>query len=287
MEHRQLGRSGLRVSALGLGTMGFGGAGKFANVGELDVQAAGRQIDLCLDAGVTFVDTANVYSQGASEEIVGKAIARAPRPHHARHQGALLDGRRAQRRRPLAPPHHQGRARTACAASAPTGSTSTRSTSGTARRRSRRRSSALDTLVRARQGPLRRLLELRRLADVQGARHRRHRRGYQPFVSNQVYYSLQARDAEYEIVPAALDQGVGLLIWSPLAGGLLSGKYRRGVEAPAGLAPADRVGRAAGPRPGRPLRHRRGAGRDRRGARRLRRPGRAGLDARPPRRHAR
>ena len=57
---------------------------------------------------------------------------------------------------------------------------------------------------------------------------------YQPFVSNQVYYSLQARDAEYEIIPAAIDQGLGLLIWSPLAGGLLSGKYRRGIEAPAG-----------------------------------------------------
>ena len=60
------------------------------------------------------------------------------------------------------------------------------------------------------------------------------RDGLQPFVSNQVYYSLQARDAEYEIVPSAIDQGVGLLIWSPLAGGLLSGKYRRGIEAPAG-----------------------------------------------------
>ena len=56
----------------------------------------------------------------------------------------------------------------------------------------------------------------------------------QRFVSNQVFYSLQARDAEYEIIPAAIDQGLGLLIWSPLAGGLLSGKYRRGIEAPAG-----------------------------------------------------
>jgi len=74
MEHRQLGRSGLQVSVLGLGTMGFGGGGNFANVGQIGVEGATRQLDLCLDAGVTFVDTANVYSTGVSEEIVGKAI---------------------------------------------------------------------------------------------------------------------------------------------------------------------------------------------------------------------
>jgi aryl-alcohol dehydrogenase-like predicted oxidoreductase len=59
-------------------------------------------------------------------------------------------------------------------------------------------------------------------------------RGLQRYVSQQIYYSLQARDAEYELVPLALDQGVGILVWSPLAGGLLSGKYRRGVEGPTG-----------------------------------------------------
>jgi aryl-alcohol dehydrogenase-like predicted oxidoreductase len=60
------------------------------------------------------------------------------------------------------------------------------------------------------------------------------RHGYQRFVTQQIYYSLQARDAEYELVPLAVDQGVGILVWSPLAGGLLSGKFRRGVEGPAG-----------------------------------------------------
>jgi aryl-alcohol dehydrogenase-like predicted oxidoreductase len=60
------------------------------------------------------------------------------------------------------------------------------------------------------------------------------RRGYRRFVTHQIYYSLQAREAEYELVPLAVDQGVGILVWSPLAGGLLSGKYRRGVEGPAG-----------------------------------------------------
>jgi len=59
-------------------------------------------------------------------------------------------------------------------------------------------------------------------------------RGYQRFVSQQIYYSLQAREAEYELIPAGLDQGVGVLVWSPLVGGLLSGKYRRGEGAPEG-----------------------------------------------------
>src|SRR3954452_3420746 len=74
MDYRQLGRSGLRVSSITLGTMGFGGQGPFANVGRLGVDDCRRQLDLCLDAGVNLVDTANVYSQGASEEIVGEAL---------------------------------------------------------------------------------------------------------------------------------------------------------------------------------------------------------------------
>src|SRR4051812_14842787 len=74
MEHRQLGASGLRISALTLGTMTFGGGGKFANVGTTDLEGARRQIDMCLDAGVTLVDTADVYSDGVSEEIVGEAL---------------------------------------------------------------------------------------------------------------------------------------------------------------------------------------------------------------------
>src|SRR5919197_536923 len=74
MDYRQLGSSGLRVSALTLGTMTFGGTGKFAAVGSTDVAGATRQIDLCLDRGINFIDTANVYSNGLSEEILGEAI---------------------------------------------------------------------------------------------------------------------------------------------------------------------------------------------------------------------
>ena len=74
MEYRQLGSSGLRVSALTLGTMTFGGRDNFATVGSTDVAGATRQIDLCLDRGVNFIDTADVYSGGLSEEIVGEAL---------------------------------------------------------------------------------------------------------------------------------------------------------------------------------------------------------------------
>src|SRR5271166_4443258 len=79
MEYRQLGRSGLRVSVLTLGTMTFGGSGHFAKVGNTDTDGARRQIAMCLDAGVNLIDTANVYSAGRSEEIVGEALAGMPR----------------------------------------------------------------------------------------------------------------------------------------------------------------------------------------------------------------
>jgi len=232
MEHRQLGRSGLQVSVLGLGTMGFGGGGNFANVGQIGVEGATRQLDLCLDAGVTFVDTANVSSTGVSEEIVGKAIggrrerivlatkARFPMGEGANDAGLsrrhLISECEASLRRlgtdyiDLYQVHEWD------------GLTPLEETLET-----------LDTLVRS--GKVRyvgcsnysgwQMTKALGLSD---------RLGYQRFVSEQVYYSLQARDIEYEIVPAAVDQGVGILVWSPLAGGLLSGKYRRDREAPAG-----------------------------------------------------
>src|SRR4051812_22673308 len=74
MDYRTLGRSGLRVSALTLGTMTFGGRGDFAKVGDTDARTAARQLDLCLDAGVNVIDTANVSSDGEPEEIVGQIL---------------------------------------------------------------------------------------------------------------------------------------------------------------------------------------------------------------------
>src|ERR1700759_1009672 len=74
MDYRQLGSSGLRVSTLTLGTMTFGGHGNFAKVGSTDVTGARRQVDMCLDAGINLIDTADVYSRGAAEEIVGEVL---------------------------------------------------------------------------------------------------------------------------------------------------------------------------------------------------------------------
>src|SRR5918997_1868917 len=74
MDYRQLGRSGLKISTITLGTMGFGGTGWASPVGHLDVQAARRQIDICLEAGVNLIDTADIYSNGLSEEILGQAL---------------------------------------------------------------------------------------------------------------------------------------------------------------------------------------------------------------------
>jgi len=232
MEYRQLGSSGLRVSAITLGTMTFGGRGWAAAVGEVDVEGARRQITMALDAGVNLIDTADVYSEGLSEEIVAKALPVA-------REDVLLA---TKVRMPMGDgPNDAGLSRhhiiRGCEASLRRlgtdyidlyqvhewdGHTPLDETL-----------QALDDLVSA--GKVRyigasnyagwQLMKALGISD---------RRDLARFVSQQIYYSLQARDAEYELVPVAVDQGLGILVWSPLAGGLLSGKYRRGVEAPAG-----------------------------------------------------
>ena len=232
MEHRQLGASGLRVSVLTLGTMTFGGRGNFAKVGTTDLEQATRQVDLCLDRGVTTIDTADVYSGGVSEEIVGAAI-------KGRRDRIVLATK--ARMRMGDGPNDAGLSRrhliAACEASLRRlgtdhidlyqvhewdGQTPLEETL-----------QALDALVQS--GKVRYVgcsnyagWQMTKALGISA------REGYQRFVSQQVYYSLQARDAEYEIVPSAIDQGVGILVWSPLAGGLLSGKYRRGQDGPAG-----------------------------------------------------
>jgi aryl-alcohol dehydrogenase-like predicted oxidoreductase len=232
VEYRLLGRSGLKVSVLTMGTMSFGGRGPFANVGTTGVDEARRQIDACLAAGVNLIDTADVYSGGLSEEIVGEVLrgrrddvlvatkvrmSMGPGPNDAglsKHH--IIAGCEASLRRlgtdyiDLYQVHEWD------------GVTPLEETL-----------SALETLVAA--GKVRyvgcsnytgwQLLKALGTADQAGLPR---------FVSQQIYYSLQSRDAEYELVPAAIDQGLGILVWSPLAGGLLSGKYRRGVQAPAG-----------------------------------------------------
>jgi aryl-alcohol dehydrogenase-like predicted oxidoreductase len=232
MEYRQLGSSGLRVSALTLGTMTFGGQGDFAKVGATDVAAARRQIDVCIDAGVNLIDTADVYSQGASEDIVGEVL-------FGRRDDVLLATK--VRMRMGEGPNMEGLSRhhviEGCEASLRRlrtdhidlyqvhewdGSVPLQETL-----------SALDQLVR--DGKVR-YVGVSNFAGWQlmKALGISERDGLARFVSQQIYLSLQERSAEYELIPAAADQGLGTLIWSPLAGGLLSGKYRRGEDAPEG-----------------------------------------------------
>jgi aryl-alcohol dehydrogenase-like predicted oxidoreductase len=225
MEYRQLGHSGLRISALTLGTMTFGGRGGFSAVGTTDIDGARRQVHMCLDAGVNLIDTADVYSGGVAEEITGEVIkgrrdslllsskvrmTMGEGPNDAglsRHH--IIEGCEASLRR-LGTDHidiyhvHEWDGQT----------------------RLEETLSALNSLVSA--GKVR-YLGVSNYAgwQVMKALAVADSHGFERFAAQQIYYSLEARDAEFELVPLAVDQGLGILVWSPLAGGLLSGKYRR------------------------------------------------------------
>jgi aryl-alcohol dehydrogenase-like predicted oxidoreductase len=232
VDYRQLGKSGLRVSALTLGTMSFGGRGQFRHVGNTDLAGAIRQIDMCLAAGINLIDTADVYSDGLSEEIVGQAL-------EGRRDEVLIA---TKARFPMGPgPNDAGLSRhhliEACNASL-----------------RRLRTDHIDlyqvhewdgqTPLEETLAALEHLLAAGKVRyvgcsnfagwQVMKALGVADRERLPRFVSQQVYLSLQERSAEFEIVPSALDQGLGILVWSPLAGGLLSGKYRRGERAPEG-----------------------------------------------------
>jgi aryl-alcohol dehydrogenase-like predicted oxidoreductase len=228
MEYRQLGRSGLRVSTLTLGTMTFGGVGGFSAVGATDVEGARRQVDLCLDAGVNLIDTADVYSGGLAEEITGQVI-------KGRRESLLLSTK--VRMSMGQGPNDAGLSRqhiiAGCEASLRRLATDhidiyhVHEWDG--QTRLEETLSALNSLVDA--GKVRylaasnyagwQLMKALAMADAHG---------YERFAAQQIYYSLQARDAELELVPLAVDQGLGILVWSPLAGGLVSGKYRRNAS---------------------------------------------------------
>jgi len=241
MEYRQLGRSGLRVSVLGLGTAGFGGKGFFYQMGSTDVASAKRQIDICLDAGVNYVDSSDVYSAGLSEEILGEAIrgrrdevivaTKVRYPLDAHEDNHSTDPNNAGLSR-----HHLIRACEGslkrlgidhidlCQVHGWDGVTPLEETM-----------EAFDSLVRS--GKVRyigcsnfcgwQLMKSLWVSD---------KHGFQRYISQQIFYSLQAREAEYELVPIGLDQGVGVICWSPLAGGLLSGKFRRNQPPPTGYS---------------------------------------------------
>jgi len=226
MEYRQLGNSGLKVSVLTMGTMTFGGKGNFAKVGNLQLKEVKKLIDIVADAGVNLIDTADVYSGGGSEELIGEAMGATRKP------GMLIA---TKARFPMGPgPNDRGLSRwhliRECEASLKRlrtdvidlyqvhqwdGLTPLEETM-----------EALDSLVRS--GKVRYIgcsnySGWHMMKAMEVAR----RDGRIPFVSEQIHYTLQAREAEYELIPVAIDQKLGVLVWSPLAGGLLSGKHRR------------------------------------------------------------
>ena len=229
MEYRQLGRSGLKVPVLSFGTGTFGGVGEFfSKWGATDVKEAQRLTDICMDSGVNFFDTADIYSGGASEEILGAAL-------KGKRDKALIatktsfsmgDG-----------PNDKGSSRyhiiKACEASLKRlgtdhidlyfmhGFDALTPVDETLR--------ALDDLITA--GKIRYIgcsnfsgwHVMKALATAE-------KYGLARYAVYQGYYSLVGRDYEWELMPLGLDQGVGLMVWSPLGWGRLTGKIRRGVK---------------------------------------------------------
>ena len=233
MEYRQLGNSGLKVSVITVGTMTFGGAGGFARLGNVGVADARRIVDHAVGAGVNLIDTANIYSAGASEEIVGEVMGGRPR-------GGVLIATKARFAMGEGP-NDRGLSRwhliQACEASLKRlrtdvidlyqvhqwdGVTPLEETL-----------EALDSLVR---GGKVRYVGCSNYSGwhVMKAMEIARRDGRIPFVSQQIHYTLQAREAEYELIPISIDQKLGILVWSPIAGGLLSGKHRRNLKTPEG-----------------------------------------------------
>ena len=231
MEYRQLGGSGLKISTITIGTMTFGGS---AMVGQTDTAGAARQIDMCLDAGVNILDTANAYGGGRSEEIIGELLAK-----EGRRQKLIVATK--VRFRMGQGVNDLGLSRqhiiAQCEASL-----------------KRLKTDVID-LYQVHQWdgltPLEETIDtLSRLVDQGKVRYIgcsnysawhlmkalavADRRLGQRFVSQQIHYTLHAREAEYELAPISVDQRLGILCWSPIAGGLLSGKYRREDKSPKG-----------------------------------------------------
>ena len=227
MEHRLLGRSGLKVPVLSFGTATFGGGSEFFRKwGETDVAEATRLVDVCLDAGLNFFDTANTYSRGLSEEILGQAL-------KGRRDKALVSTKGS---------FSMG--------DGPNDLGSSRFYLRRALEDSLRRLgtdyidvyfihgfdaltpveevlTTLDTFVR--EGKVR-YIGCSNFSGWQAMKSLAvsDRYGWTRYVSDQGYYSLVGRDYEWELMPLALDQGLGTMVWSALGWGRLTGKIRRG-----------------------------------------------------------
>jgi aryl-alcohol dehydrogenase-like predicted oxidoreductase len=226
MKQKALGRSGLYVSEICLGTMTFGDAGFWKVIGTLGEREVDKIVGAALDAGVNFIDTANVYSEGQSETLLGKALARLARPRDSYVLATKVRGRMGKGS------NQTGLSRFHIMHSIDAslkrlgvdhvdlfqihGVDPTTPLEETL--------DALNDVVRA--GKVRYLglsnlpawMQMKALALQD-------KHGWSRFISAQVYYSIAGRDIEREVVPLAVDQGLGILPWSPLAGGLLSGKF--------------------------------------------------------------
>ncbi|MFK8033942.1 MAG: aldo/keto reductase [Hyphomicrobiales bacterium] len=232
MQYRTLGRTGLKVSAITMGTFTFGGDGPFGMVADQGVPEAQKLVDLCIDNGVNLFDTANMYSTGLSEEILGEVL-------EGRYENILVTSK--ARMRIGDGPNDEGVSRwhliRECERSLKRlrtdhidiyymhewdGITPVEE-----------KMAALDTLVQ--QGKVRyigcsnysawQVMKSLGVAD---------RKNTTRFASQQIHYTLEAREAEFELLPLSVDQGLGVLVWSPLAAGLLTGKHRKGQSVPEG-----------------------------------------------------
>lgn len=232
MHYRPLGRTGLFVSELCFGAMTFGGEGYWKNIGQQGQAEADALVGRCLDAGINFFDTANVYSYGQSEELLGKALS-------AKRSQVVLATKVRGRMGPGQNETGLSRYHIFDSVHASLKRLGTDHIDllqihgydvATPLEETLR---ALDDLVR--QGKVRYLgasnLAAWQLMKALGISDHR---GLSRFESLQAYYSIAGRDLERELVPLMKDQQVGLMVWSPLAGGFLSGKYRRNAEGPEG-----------------------------------------------------
>ncbi|MGD0192593.1 MAG: aldo/keto reductase [Rhizomicrobium sp.] len=230
MEYRQLGRSGFNVPVLTLGTGTFGGKAGLAAWGSTDAREASRLVDICLEHGVTMFDSADIYSAGAAEEVLGAAI-------RGRRDKVLISTKATFRagkgmNELGSSRYHLTRAVEGSLRRLGTDHIDLFQLHGyDARTPPEEVLSTLDTLIRA--GKIGyigvsnfsgwHLMKALAVAD---------RYGLPRYVANQTYYSLVGRDYEWELMPLGLDQGVGAVVWSPLGWGRLTGKIRRGSPLP-------------------------------------------------------
>ncbi len=233
MEHRSLGRSGLKVPVLSFGAGTFGGTGPlFGAWGNTDATEARRLVDICLEAGVTMFDTADVYSSGASEEVLGAAL-------EGRRDKVLISTKTSL---PMGEgPNDAGSSRFRLIRAVEDALKRLRTDyvdvlqlhAFDAATPVEEVLSTLDVLVRA--GKVRyvgvsnfsgwQIMKALAVAD---------RHGWPRYVANQVYYSLIGRDYEWDLMPFGADQGLGALVWSPLGWGRLTGRLKRGTPVPKG-----------------------------------------------------